>query len=356
MSKRHLVELQMMYKSLKVMALEAEVAEEQTALGRKEAGNVPSLDGSEDLTNLPNLLKQPRAMKRGKTQELLQKDEELAAVKQEYTDALEVFDEEIVEAQRRITDLQAQLDKEKREREGLQEKLASIQERCAVDEEELQQTKEQINQTVDACVKQALALKTARSVAATWLGLVRNKHREVKEQVHASCTGAKVEDVAASNDEMTKMQSCVRELQAQLDQEKQDNEAGMVMLQNHIHELRQQRDQEKHARDALQRQLASLEATRSLEQGNGYTPRLARIATPRLPQNSNSLAQISSIEAVTPRKTCMVKPGPPRHPHDHVATPRVLRSGIATPSVRDSGISPPLPHKGSTKVFVQCVQ
>jgi hypothetical protein len=144
----------------------------------------------------------------------------------------------------RLDELQKQLEVEKQERQILQEELVRSNELVQMQEQtinekeqELQQTNELINQTVDELVKEAIALKTVESAGKYWLGLVRDKKKD--------------ENAAL------KIQSLRR---GQLARRREKDDAEIVELRAKFIELSELLDKEKSTREALQKQMANLQA------------------------------------------------------------------------------------------------
>jgi len=254
-SKRHLVELKKMLKNLKIMALENEMA------------------------------------------------------------GLDMFNEDIGEDEqrrsRRVEVLQEQLEAEKQERDFLQEELARShelvewQEKVINDkDQELLQTHELINETVDALVKEAVAFKTVESAGKFWLGLVRDKKSD--------------EDAAV------KIQSVRR---GQLARRREKDDTEMDVLRARIADLSKQLNEERSSHEALQKQVAHLEAAhtlvrRSVQAPAGTNPLVTtyaaryigqptatpttNTASPRFIERSSALPQAKLIAA--PRKVVTAAP------------------------------------------------
>jgi hypothetical protein len=263
-SKRHLVELKKMLKNLKIMALESEMA------------------------------------------------------------GLDVFNEDIGENEQprrnsRIDALQQQLEAEKQERELLQNELAKSHELVQIREkmindkdQELQQTNVLISQTVDALVKEAVALKTVESAGKFWLGLVRDKKKD--------------EDAAI------KIQSLRRGQLARRREEKEEDEA-MVAMRAKVAELSQLLNEERTCREALQQQVASLQAqsftaplASSVVMSKSYAPAPAiRITQPI------ASARLNEKSMATPRRnstSCATKAAVPVQPMRLQAVERVTANKV----------------------------
>jgi chromosome segregation ATPase len=263
--KRHLMELQMMHKNLAVISIETQLIQQQMAL--KHNGECRDL--SEDTE-----------------QPIGSQSVHLHGAQQEEVSGT---DEKMLEMQRRMEELQTQLELEKREREALQEQLMECKERgIAIADEmhgvtELYEPFQQaLDKIVDACVKQKMAMKTARSVGTTWLKLVREKRCAVSEQAVADSARpkfsrsktaelekkteelnevkheiekAKMEREAAIevfDDEIVVMRNRVAELEQQLHQASGDSRAERERLQRCVSFLQEQVKHEREARSRLQ--------------------------------------------------------------------------------------------------------
>merc|ERR1712205_268514 len=198
MSKRHLMELKMMHKSLQIIATETQIAQERKNCNEQELRqlaaakcSITSSSSCHDAYSLGCLPEsEPVGEARSTTEfELSQKDAELKESKKEVEEmkkqqagTIQMFDEEIREMQDRINQLEEQLGRERSERETLQQELANTQDQRSLEGQELYEKanndelcKEMLQQIVDECVKQKLAMRTAQRVASSWLERIRSK-------------------------------------------------------------------------------------------------------------------------------------------------------------------------------------
>lgn len=105
---------------------------------------------------------------------------------------------------------------------------------------------QELDQIVEACLKQ----KKQQSCSDCMHGVLRQQFHETNE--------VKIQREAVIDEfdrEVVAMQSRIRDLQQQLEQETVNNEAGIAFFEEHIKDLQQQVDEEKNARRVLQMEL-----------------------------------------------------------------------------------------------------
>jgi hypothetical protein len=222
---------------------------------------------------------------------------------------LDMFNEDIgaSDQPRRLSKLQQQLEAEKQERDFLHEELARSHELLEFHkqmahekDQELQQTNQLINETVDALVKEAVAFKTVESAGKFWLGLVREK---------------KDEDAAM------KIQSVRR---GQLARRGKD-EAEMNAMRGKIAELSNMLDDERCCREVLQKQVANLEANQSASVARSC----AASSRPSVVM-SNSYVPVVKARVINPTES-VINP---------TASMRALEGSVARVGVGPSAINP----------------